>query len=584
MPECNRFPKLPSTGFVSSLKTRHSSGPLRRSLALSDGKLEIVVPSFVHYLKVLEGSDGDKMSGWPAFHQSTVHSNPLLYDIDKDGTREIALATYDGVVNFFKVSGYLMMDKLEVPRRKVHKNWYDGLDPDPVDRSHPDVHDDSISKEAFAENSISHINGSMNGSNNYDSTNIVNNLSMNTSKLEDRGKLDFAQTSQYNGVSSNLNDTIKRDASLENGTEENQTQTQRRLLEEIDNQGAHDVHSKDHNTGNGVQGATMENDQELEEEADSSFDLFRDTDELADEYNYDYDDYIDESMWEDENWTEESHETAEDYVSIDSHILCTLVIADIDNDGTKEMVVAVSYFFDREYYDNPEHSTELGGINIEKYVASGIVVFNLDIKQVKWIQDLDLSVDSGNFRAYVYSSPTVVDLDGDGKLDILVGTSYGLFYILDHHGQVRNKFSLEMAEIQAPAVAADINDDGKIEIVTVDTHGNVAAWTAQGEEIWEVHLKSLIPQVILLLEPQGPSSSLSCSSSTPAVDCQIFSSPSPPRDADVDAGQTGHCSLCPPRHAVAGQTSHSPSPSPPHDTIAEQDRHCNRLLPHRRRR
>ncbi|KAG6510272.1 hypothetical protein ZIOFF_028281 [Zingiber officinale] len=387
--------------------------------ALSDGKLEIVVPSFVHYLEVLEGSDGDKM---PAPLHAFFHSSPLLYDIDKDGTREIALATYDGVVNFFRVSGYLMMDKLEVPRRKVRKNWYVGLDPDPVDRSHPDVHDDSISKEASAKNSISHINGSMNESNNYDSTNIVNNLSMNTSKLEDRGKLDFAQTSQYNGVSSNLNDTIKRDASLENGTEENQTQTQRRLIEEIDNQGAHDGHSKDHNIGDGVQGATVENDQELEEEANSSFDL---------------------------------------------------------------------------YYDNPEHSAELGGINIEKYVASGIVVFNLDTKQVKWIQDLDLSVDSGNFRAYVYSSPTMVDLDGDGKLDILVGTSYGLFYILDHHGQVRNKFSLEMAEIQAPVVAADINDDGKIEIVTVDTHGNVAAWTAQGDEIWEVHLKSLIPQVIL---------------------------------------------------------------------------------------
>lgn len=52
-----------------------------------------------------------------------------------------------------------------------------------------------------------------------------------------------------------------------------------------------------------------------------------------------------------------------------------------------------------------------------------------------------------------------------------------------------------MAEIQAPVVAADINDDGKIEIVTTDVHGNVAAWTAQGDEIWEVHLKSLIPQV-----------------------------------------------------------------------------------------
>lgn len=40
--------------------------------------------------------------GWPAFHQSTVHASPLLYDIDKDGGREIVLATFNGVVNFFR--------------------------------------------------------------------------------------------------------------------------------------------------------------------------------------------------------------------------------------------------------------------------------------------------------------------------------------------------------------------------------------------------------------------------------------------------------------------------------------------------
>lgn len=33
------------------------------SFFLSDGKLEVVVPSFVHYLEVLEGSDGDKVPG-----------------------------------------------------------------------------------------------------------------------------------------------------------------------------------------------------------------------------------------------------------------------------------------------------------------------------------------------------------------------------------------------------------------------------------------------------------------------------------------------------------------------------------------
>ncbi|CAI9098388.1 OLC1v1035025C1 [Oldenlandia corymbosa var. corymbosa] len=475
----------------------------------SDGKLEVVVPSFVHYLEVLEGSDGDKMAGWPAFHQSTVHSSPLLYDIDKDGVREIVLATYNGEVLFFRVSGYKMSDKLEIPRLKVKKDWYVGLHDDPVDRSHPDVHDDLLVQEALIE-SISHHNGSSVGLNTSNpntsevhpeasnSSNPVvtedlhdtSNSSDVTNKQQSNSSQPDAHIQMPNNISSNSSG-----AGLDKAADVNETKTGRRLLEE-------DVakHSNDHQSeseaksNDEIHTATVENEEGLETEADSSFELFRDSDELADEYSYDYDDYVDENLWGDEEWTEAEHEKLENYVHIDAHILCTPVIADIDNDGISEMVVAVSYFFDHEYYDNPEHAKDLGGIDIGKYVAGGIVVFNLDTKQVKWSTQLDLSTDNGNFRAYIYSSPTVVDLDGDGNLDILVGTSFGLFYVLDHKGKVREKFPLEMAEIQGAVIAADINDDGKIEIVTTDTHGNVAAWTPQGKEIWEQHVKSLIPQ------------------------------------------------------------------------------------------
>lgn len=34
-------------------------------------------------------------------------------------------------------------------------------------------------------------------------------------------------------------------------------------------------------------------------------------------------------------------------------------------------------------------------------------------------------------QAYAYSSPTLVDLNGDGKLEIVVGTSMGFLYVLD---------------------------------------------------------------------------------------------------------------------------------------------------------
>jgi hypothetical protein len=63
------------------------------------------------------------------------------------------------------------------------------------------------------------------------------------------------------------------------------------------------------------------------------------------------------------------HQLEEEWVYVDAHILCTPAIADIDNDQHDELVVAVSYFYDKEYYDDPAHAHELQGTDKEKYVA-----------------------------------------------------------------------------------------------------------------------------------------------------------------------------------------------------------------------
>uniref|UniRef100_A0A2N9FAV5 DEX1 C-terminal domain-containing protein n=1 Tax=Fagus sylvatica TaxID=28930 RepID=A0A2N9FAV5_FAGSY len=505
----------------------------------SDGKLDIVVPSFVHYLEVLEGSDGDKMPGWPAFHQSTVHSSPLLYDIDKDGVREIALATYNGELLFFRVSGYMMSEKIGIPRRRVKKNWYVGLHSDPVDRSHPDVKDDLLVMEAAEKMSQTNgfqpeLNASVTKSTEshpgmVDTSNPENERKMNGSQISTPklntsdatsaeshvGMVNVSNSENEQKVNeSNIQSNIKLPTSVDNSSTNtgsgetintlngkntgsgetintpNGKNTGRRLLEDNNSNGSQDSGTKSNDNSNeDLHVATVKNDEGLEADADSSFELFRESEEVGDEYSYDYDDYVDDSMWGEEEWIEKQHEKIEDYVNIDSHILCTPVIADIDNDGVSEMIVAVSYFFDQEYYADSEHLKELGGIDIGKYVAGAIVVINLDTKQVKWTTELDLSTDTGNFRAYIYSSPTVVDLDGDGYLG---HSCWNLLWLV--LCKVREKFPLEMAEIQGAVVAADINDDGKIELVTADAHGNVAAWTTKGVELWEVHLKSLVPQ------------------------------------------------------------------------------------------
>jgi len=310
----------------------------------SDGKLEVVVPSFVHYLEVLEGTDGDKLPGWPAFHQSNVHSSPLLYDIDKDGVREIALATYNGVVNFFRVSGYMMMDKLEVPRRKVRKDWYVGLNPDPVDRSHPDVHDNSIAKEAASKESPTI---EQNKSGNVEGGEDQKNGSVQQHSVET--KPNSTQAQENVELLNIVNNTRSGSISSVTTAAENTSQTQRRLLQTTDKSDDKTGSSKTHESDSGAKvAATAENNEPLEEDADASFDLFRDPEDLPDEYNYDYDDYVNESMWGDEDWKEQEHEKEENFVSVDAHILSTPVIADIDKDGVQEMVIAVSYFFDRE--------------------------------------------------------------------------------------------------------------------------------------------------------------------------------------------------------------------------------------------
>lgn len=58
--------------------------------------------------------------------------------------------------------------------------------------------------------------------------------------------------------------------------------------------------------------------------------------------------------WEDEEYENVNHNQPEpDFVYIDSHLLCNPVIGDLDGDGHDELVVAVSYFFDRPYYADP---------------------------------------------------------------------------------------------------------------------------------------------------------------------------------------------------------------------------------------
>lgn len=49
----------------------------------------------------------------------------------------------------------------------------------------------------------------------------------------------------------------------------------------------------------------------------------------------------------------------------------------------------------------------------------------------------------------MYGSPTVVDLDRDGFREIIVGTSMGFIYVLDHLGNTMPGWPVQMGDVQA---------------------------------------------------------------------------------------------------------------------------------------
>eukprot|EP00298_Acanthocystis_sp_HF-20_P002965 c13345_g1_i2.p1 GENE.c13345_g1_i2~~c13345_g1_i2.p1 ORF type:complete len:744 (+),score=304.65 c13345_g1_i2:35-2233(+) len=189
------------------------------------------------------------------------------------------------------------------------------------------------------------------------------------------------------------------------------------------------------------------------------------------------------------NGTETPNSIVEgDYVFIDSHVLCSSAINDIDQDGHMDIILAVSYFFDRETFDFSRLKEGNLNIDIGKYIAGGIVVIDLKTGNIKWSLQLDLTTEDDEYHGYIYSTPTVVDLDGDGEIEIIVGTSMGKIYVLNSKGEIRAGFPVEMAEIQGQVAVSDVNSDGKLEILACDANYNIAVFDCDGNEIWEKQL------------------------------------------------------------------------------------------------
>lgn len=90
----------------------------------------------------------------------------------------------------------------------------------------------------------------------------------------------------------------------------------------------------------------------------------------------------------------------------------------------------------------------------------------------------DWPVDTGGMR---YSTPSIGDVDGDGDNEVVVGSSFGDVYFFEHDGKL--KWSGKIGEIRSKALLIDLNDNGKKEIIMTSTDGYIHIWYGTGEKI-----------------------------------------------------------------------------------------------------
>lgn len=92
-------------------------------------------------------------------------------------------------------------------------------------------------------------------------------------------------------------------------------------------------------------------------------------------------------------------------------------------------------------------------------------MYDLQRRTLEWQVQLEQTTNTIEYRAYIFTPPTIVDIDQDGFMEIVVGTSQGFVYVLNHKGENREGWPIQMGQVEGKILVDDVNGDGFVEIV-----------------------------------------------------------------------------------------------------------------------